>query len=112
MPRRPGQLTKEDKLKLQSQGLPPDCQGELDIVEKRCKLDKRLQVVEIISGKSLSREVVLESIAHLLNTTQKDGGKYTTFNFQSINADSTTRGTRVKFEHYLHTIVYKNGHGA
>ena len=74
--RRPGQLTEEDKLKLQSQGLPPDCQKELNTVEGRCKLDKRLQIVEIVSGKSITRERVLESIAHLLNTTSKDGGKY------------------------------------
>ena len=74
MARRPGQLTEEDKLKLQSQGLPPDCQDELEVVEARCKLDKRLDVVEIKSGQNLSREEVVESVANLLRTTQMDGG--------------------------------------
>ena len=34
VPRRPGQLTQEDKLKLQRQGLPPDsCHNELDFIK-------------------------------------------------------------------------------
>ena len=72
--RRPGQLTEEDKLKLQSQGLPPDCQDELAIIIARYELDKRYKVIEVKSGQSLSQEVK-DSIAHLFNTTQNDGGK-------------------------------------
>ena len=73
MPRRPGQLTQEDKLTLQRQGLPPDsCHNELDIIKARYELDKRIKVE---SGQSLSREEVIKNIAHLLNTTQNDGGK-------------------------------------
>ena len=76
MARRPGQLTEEDKLKLQSQGLPPDsCHDELAIIRARCDLGKRYKVVKVMSGKSLSREEVIENIEHLLNTTQNDGGK-------------------------------------
>ena len=74
VPRRPGQLTEEDKLKLQRQGLPPDCQDELAIIIARYKLDKKCKVIEIKSGQLLSQEVI-DSIAHLLNTTQNDGGK-------------------------------------
>ena len=72
--RRPGQLTEEDKVKLQSQGLPPDCQSEQDIIRARYDLDKRSKIVEVKSGQSLTQEVI-ESITHLLNTTQNDGGK-------------------------------------
>ena len=76
MPRRPGQLTQEDKLKLLSQALPPDsCHNELDIIKARCELDKLSKIVEVKSGQSLSREEAIENIAHLLNTTQNDGGK-------------------------------------
>ena len=71
--RRPGQLTEEDKLKLQRQGLPPDCQDELDIIKTRCKLDKRLQVVGIHLAE-VSRSDVTEDILHLLTTTHNDGG--------------------------------------
>ena len=73
--RRPGQLTEEDKLKLQSQGLPHDCQNELDITRARYELDKRCNIVEIKLGKSPSQDEIIQSIEHLLNTTQNDGGK-------------------------------------
>ena len=75
VPKRSGQLTQEDKLKLQSQGLPPDSyHNELDIIKARYELNKGYKIVEVKSGQSLSREVI-ENIAHLLNTTQNDGGK-------------------------------------
>ena len=73
--RRPGQLTEEDKLKLQSQELPFESQNEQDIIKARYELDKECNVIEVRSGESLSREEVMENIAHLLNTTQNDGGK-------------------------------------
>ena len=73
--RRPGQLTEGDKLKLQNQGLPPGCRNELDIIKARYKLVKACELFEVKSGESLSRKEVLENIAHLLNTTQNDGGK-------------------------------------
>ena len=76
VPRRPGQLTQGDKLKLQSQGLPPDsCHNELDIIKARYELNKGCKIVEVKSGQSLSQKEVIENIAHLLNTTQNDGGK-------------------------------------
>ena len=73
--RRPGQLTEEDRLKLQSQGLPLDCHNELDILNARYELDNECTIVEVKSGKSLSREKAIENIGHLLNTTKNDGGK-------------------------------------
>ena len=77
VPRRPGQLTQEDKLKLQRQGLSPDsCHNELDIVKGRCELDERYKIIgiNIKSGLSVSCEDVLKCISHLLTTTQTDGG--------------------------------------
>ena len=72
--RRPGQLTEEDKLKLQRQGLSPDCQNELAIILARCKLDKRLQVARTKPG-TISQKQALEDVLHLLTTTQNKGGK-------------------------------------
>ena len=74
MARRPGQLTEEDKIELQSQGVPPDCHDELAIIKARIELDKRHKIVGVKSGQSLSREEVIESTGHLLNITQNDGG--------------------------------------
>ena len=72
--RRPGQLTEEDKQKLLSQGMTSDCQSEVDIVRARCELDKECRVFDIVSGKSLTLQV-LKKIDHLLNITMKDGSK-------------------------------------
>ena len=74
--RRPGQLTEEDKLKLQSQGLPPHCHDDLAIIKARCELNERYKIVGIKSGLSMSREDVLKCISHLFTTTQTDGGKF------------------------------------
>ena len=73
--RRPGQLTEEDKQRLQNQGVPPDCKDDLAIAMERCKLDKRCRIVGIKSGKALSQVEVMKSIAHLLTSTRNDGGK-------------------------------------
>ena len=75
VPRRSGQLTGEDKKKLQSQGLHLKFVDDLDIVRARYDLDNRQNVVDVKSGLPLSRDKVVENIAHLLNTTQNDGGK-------------------------------------
>ena len=74
VPRRSSELTKEDKLKLQSLGL-PDCQDELAIIEAQIKLQENLKVVGVKSGK-LSRGEVIECIRHLLTETKKDGGTH------------------------------------
>ena len=75
--RRPGQLTEEDKLKLQSQGLSSDFHDELDIMKAKYDLGKAYTVVEVKSGQSLLRKEVLDNIDHLFITTRSDGGKVT-----------------------------------
>ena len=64
-----------DKLKLQRERVPPDCQDELDILEARCRLDKECRTVGIKAGHSLSKEEITKSIIHLLNTITNDGGR-------------------------------------
>ena len=57
--------------------MPTDCHDELAILRVRHDLDKRHKIVNVKSGPSLSQEEVMESIVHLLSTTQNDGGKDT-----------------------------------
>ena len=75
MARRPGQLTEEDKLKLQRQGMLSKPQQELGIIKFRYKFDKNCTIVEVKSGHSVSCKEVTENIGDLLNTTENDGGK-------------------------------------
>ena len=81
MARRPGQLTQEDKLKLLSQGVIPESENQLDacIIKARYRLDKNCSIVEVKSGQLISHKEVLESIEHVLNTTENDGGKFQTY---------------------------------
>jgi hypothetical protein len=74
--RRPGQLTKEDKLQLLSQGVIPESDNELDIIKARYKDHS---IVEVKSRGSISYKEVLGSIEHVLNTTDNDGGKFLTY---------------------------------
>jgi hypothetical protein len=71
--RRPGQLTKEDKLKLLLQGVFSESDNELDIIKARYRLDKDCSIK---SGGSISYKEVLGSIEHVLSTTENDGGKF------------------------------------
>ena len=69
-------MTEEDKQRLQMQGVSPDCiKDELTIVKARYNLDKECTVVGVKSEQLQSRAKVMESIAHLLNSSQSDGGK-------------------------------------
>ena len=92
-------MTEEDKMMLQRQGLPPDsCHKELDIVTARYKLVERYNT-EVKSGQSLSQREVLESIAHLLKTTQKDGGKILILPLEFVGVNFCTSG---QIAHRLH----------
>ena len=73
VPRRPGQLKEQDKLKLQNQGVSTSYQSELAIAEARYEQDKEITMLGIKSG-LLSREDISQHIRHLLTTTRNDGG--------------------------------------
>lgn len=73
--RKPGKLTEEDKQTLQSQGVHPDCQDELAILKSRYQLDKKKNLVEILSKASLNWEEVMKRMEYFLSTTKKDGGR-------------------------------------
>ena len=73
--RKPGQLTAEDKQKLQSQGVIFESPNDLAIVKAKHQLDKRITIVEVKSGELLSYEDVIKSVSRLLTTTKNDGGR-------------------------------------
>jgi hypothetical protein len=74
--RRSGQLTEEDKLNLQLQGVFSESNNELDIIKARYRLVKESIIVEVKSGGLISYKEVLESIEHVFNTTENYGGKF------------------------------------
>ena len=76
VPRQSSNLTEEDKLKLQSQGVPSDCHDERDIMKIRYQLDKKYKVAGVKSG-IMSQDEVMDCIIHLLAITKNDGGRIT-----------------------------------
>ena len=80
-----GELTEDERRKLENQGVPRDCHhDDLSIMKARYGLDSRPQIVGVESGDSgreLSCEDVKKLIASLMNNTDKKGGElFLTFN--------------------------------
>ncbi len=73
-----GELTEEDRRKLDSQGVPPDCRDDVSIVRARISLDpNRLQLSrEEVSktGRELSRGYVLRQLEEFLDSVETPGG--------------------------------------
>ncbi len=71
-----GKITEEDRRKLDSQGVPPDCRDDVSIVRARISLDpNRLQLSrEEVSttGRELSRGYVLRQLEVFLDSTSVD----------------------------------------
>ena len=85
-------MTEEDKQRLQMQGVSPDCiKDELTIVKARYNLDKECTVVGVKSEQLQSRAKVIKSIAHLLNSSQSDGGKMHNYYYPANYIPGTVR---------------------
>ncbi len=72
-----GELTEEDRRKLDSQGVPPDCRDDVSIVRARISLDPEYQLSrEEVSttGRELSRGYVLRQLEEFLNSVKKPAG--------------------------------------
>ncbi len=72
-----GELTEEDRRKLDSQGVPPDCRDDVNIVRARISLDPEYQLSrEEVSttGRELSRGYVLRQLEEFLNSVKKPAG--------------------------------------
>ena len=86
VPRRSqGELTNDERRKLEHQGVPRDCHhDDLSIMKARYGLDTEYQIVGVESGDSgreLTCEDVKKKIASLMNNTDKEGGElFLTFN--------------------------------
>ena len=78
VPRRSrGPLTKEEKRKLEEQGIHEDCcHSDLSIMTARERLDKYRTVVDIVSAEKTTCEGVRRQITDLMNTTDKEGGRH------------------------------------
>ena len=72
--RKKGCLTQEDKDRLISQGIPPDCwEDDVKMMEARYSKEKRFSVVSI--ERDTTAEHILSTIDTLLKNTKKPGGK-------------------------------------
>ena len=81
VPRRSrGELTGDERCKLEHQGVPKDSHhDDLSIMKARYGLDSRYQIVGVESGDSgreLTCEDVKKQIASLMNNTDKAGGNW------------------------------------
>ena len=77
VPRKEGCLSKEDRERLSSQGIPEDCwESDATLMEARYKKESSRFEVQVLGCKEvLTSEKVKEEIRSLMNNTTKPGGK-------------------------------------
>ena len=89
-----GELTDDERRKLENQGVPRDCHhDDLSIMKARYGLDSRQHIVGVESGDSgreLTCEDVKKQIASLMNNTDKEGGEL----FLTFNCERKSRNLR------------------
>ncbi len=74
-----GELSAEDSSKLESQGIPADCQDDVSIVRARISLDRDLHLSreEISTDENeLTCDYVLRELRGFLDHLEKPGGRY------------------------------------
>ena len=73
-----GELTDDDRQKLEHQGVPRDCHhDDLSIIKVRYGLDKEMSIAEVLRDDgSLTCEQVTKKITQLMNETDTSGGEY------------------------------------
>ena len=76
VPRKTGCLTKEDRDRLTSQGIPEQCWGgDVSLMEARYRREERFEVKVLGCKEELTVERVKEEIRALMNNTEKPGGR-------------------------------------
>ena len=79
VPHSPHEPTEEDKRRMVDQGLSPvEYTDDISILQARLRLDKRLEVVEMLvsdSGREMSRGHILERLESQFKETEKAGGE-------------------------------------
>ena len=86
VPRKEGCLSKEDRERLSSQGIPEDCwESDATLMEARYKKDKRFGEVKVVGyEEEIKSGRAKEEIRALMNNTTKPGGKMITIKPCSI----------------------------
>ncbi len=72
-----GELTEEDRRKLDSQGVPPDCRDDVSIVRARITLSPICQLSReevSMTGRELTRGYVVGQLEEFFNSVEKPGG--------------------------------------
>ncbi len=72
-----GELTEEDRRKLDSQGVPPDSRDDVSIVRARFNLDPDLELSReevSMAGRELTRGYVIGQLEDFFNSVEKPGG--------------------------------------
>lgn len=70
-------ISPEDRRKLESQGVPSDCEDDVSIVRARISLDRDYQLSREVSGTAeneLTRDHALRELEEFLNQVEKPGG--------------------------------------
>ncbi len=83
-----GELSEEDRRKLDSQGVPPDCCDDVSIVRARITLDPHTWLsCEKISttGRVLTRGYVLRQLEEFLNSVERPGGEEARGDIEYVN---------------------------
>ena len=76
VPRKNGELTQEDKDRLTSEGIPPECwEDDVKLMEARYLKDSDFPSVTIENIPHMKKEHALDKISTLLNNTTQLGGK-------------------------------------
>ena len=78
VPRKKGCLTQEDKDRLTSQGIPPDCwEDDSKLMEARyLREEKRYTLLSLPPQKVLTKSFVMKRIKEVMENTTKPGGTY------------------------------------
>ncbi len=72
-----GELTEEDRRKLDSQGVPPDCRDDVSIVRARITLSPTCQLSReevSMAGRELTHGYVVGKLEEFFNNVEKPGG--------------------------------------
>ena len=78
VPRREGTLTQEDKDRLSSEGIPPECwYDDAKLMEMRYLKSERFWSLSVEDDSSVKREHVISRITAFFNITTKPGGMFT-----------------------------------
>ena len=79
VPRSPHEPMEEDKRRMVDQGLSSEeCTDDISILQARIKLDKELEILEILASdgtRELSKKHILERLESLFKESKKAGGK-------------------------------------